>query len=77
MTQTALNLALWSFFLSCFFFFLMHGMNYTSLKRRPNKEKQNSYKAAEIYASRLTENEENLFSIQKDVSIKTRMLEKR
>ena len=43
MTQTALNHAVWSFFLSCFlFFFLMHGMNCTSLKRTPNKEKQNS-----------------------------------
>ena len=29
------------FFFSCLFFG-MHGMNYTSLKQMPNKEKQNS-----------------------------------
>ena len=40
MTQTPLNHTLWSFFLFCFLFFFMHGMNYTSLKR--TTEKQNS-----------------------------------
>ena len=47
------------------------------IKANAKLKRNKTRKAAEIHASRLTENEENLFSIQKGVSIKTRMLEKR
>ena len=73
MTQTALNHAVWSFFLSCFLLLLFFFDAWYERQIKRNKTR----KAAEIHASRLTENEENLFSIQKGVSIKTRMLEKR